>query len=145
MVQDVAGSSPVTHPTDARVAVPRAAGRYVRRVHRIFTTPFAAVYPLYVTKVERKGRSKAELDAVICWLTGFTAAQLQEQVDSGATFAEFFDAAPMSPDAALVTGVVCGVRVEEVEDPLMQQIRRLDKVVDELAKGKALSKVMRQA
>ena len=114
-------------------------------MHRIFTTPFASVYPLYVAKVERKGRTKDELDAVICWLTGFTPTELQAQIDTEATFASFFADAPMHPDAVLVTGVVCGVRVEDVEDPLMQQIRRLDKVVDELAKGKALEKVMRQA
>lgn len=113
-------------------------------MHRIFSTPFASVYPLYLAKVERKGRTKAELDEVVCWLTGFDAVKLQAQIDSEATFADFFAAAPMNPDAALVTGVVCGVRVEDVEDPLMQQIRRLDKVVDELAKGRPLNTVMRR-
>lgn len=113
-------------------------------MHRIFTTSFASVYPLYLAKVERKGRTKAELDEVVCWLTGFDAVKLQAQIDSEATFADFFAAAPMNPDAALVTGVVCGVRVEDVEDPLMQQIRRLDKVVDELAKGRPLNTVMRR-
>jgi hypothetical protein len=113
-------------------------------VHRIFTTSVASVYPHYVTKVERKGRTKAELDEVICWLTGFDADELQHHLDAGTTFADFFDAARLTPQASLITGVVCGVRVEEVEDPLMQQIRYLDKLVDELAKGKALEKVLRR-
>jgi hypothetical protein len=112
-------------------------------VSRIFGTPFASVYPLYVTKVERKGRTKAELDRVITWLTGFDEAALQRHIDGGTTFEQFFAEAPMNPNAALITGVVCGIRVENIEDPLMQQIRYLDKVVDELAKGKALEKVLR--
>ncbi len=112
-------------------------------MHRIFTTSFASVYPLYVTKVEKKGRAKAELDAVIEWLTGFDAATLQHHLDAGATFEDFFAAAELNPHVSLITGVVCGVRVEEVEDPLMQKIRYLDKLVDELARGKALEKVLR--
>lgn len=112
-------------------------------VHRIFTTPVSSVYPLYLAKLERKGRTKEELDEVICWLTGFDEAQVQAHLDAGTTFADFFEQAPMNPDAPLITGVVCGVRVEEVEDPLMQQIRWLDKLVDELARGKAMEKVLR--
>lgn len=112
-------------------------------MHRIFSTSFASVYPHYVTKVERKGRTKAELDQVIGWLTGFDAAELQAHLDGGTTFAEFFAAARLNPAAGLITGVVCGVRVEEIEDPLMQQIRYLDKLVDELARGKAVDKVLR--
>jgi len=112
-------------------------------VSRIFGTAFAAVYPLYLTKVERKGRTKAELDQVITWLTGFDEATLDRHIADGTTFAEFFAAAPMNPNASLITGVVCGIRVEDVEDPLMKQIRYLDKLVDELAKGKALEKVLR--
>ncbi|CAM3348007.1 DUF2200 domain-containing protein [Nocardioides dubius] len=111
--------------------------------HRIFTTSVASVYPHYVTKVERKGRSKAELDAVITWLTGFDADALARHLDAETTFEEFFAAADLNPNAALIKGVVCGVRVEGVEDPLMQQIRYLDKLVDELAKGKALDVVLR--
>lgn len=112
--------------------------------HRIFSTAFAAIYPMYVQKVERKGRTKAELDAVIFWLTGYDeaglAALLAEKVDLRA----FFAGSPAyNPASALITGVVCGVRVEQVEDPLMKQIRQLDKLVDELAKGKALAKVLR--
>ena len=110
---------------------------------RIFATAFSAVYPLYLAKVERKGRTKGELDQVITWLTGFDEAALQRHLDEGTTFAQFFAAAPMNPNAGLITGVVCGIRVENIEDPLMQQIRWLDKIVDELAKGKALEKVLR--
>ena len=110
---------------------------------RIFTTSFAAVYPHYVTKVERKGRSKAELDQVIEWLTGFDESGLARHLDEGTTFADFFADARLNPDASRITGVVCGVRVEEVEDPLMQKIRYLDKLVDELARGKAMGKVLR--
>jgi len=110
---------------------------------RIFATAFSAVYPLYLAKVERKGRTKGELDQVITWLTGFDEAALQRHLDEGTTFEQFFAAAPMNPNAELITGVVCGIRVENIEDPLMQQIRWLDKIVDELAKGKALEKVLR--
>lgn len=103
----------------------------------------ADVYPLYVNKVERKGRTKAELDEVIEWLTGFDGSALQRHLESGTTFEEFFAAAHLNPNAATITGVVCGVRVEEIDDPLMQKIRYLDKLVDELAKGKAMEKVLR--
>ena len=111
--------------------------------HRIFTTPFAAVYPAYVNKVERKGRTTAELDEVIEWLTGYDDAQLQHHLEAETTFEEFFAQADLNPRAVDIRGVVCGVRVEEVEDPLMRQIRYLDKLVDELAKGKAMEKVLR--
>ncbi|MGV1035278.1 MAG: DUF2200 domain-containing protein [Microbacteriaceae bacterium] len=110
---------------------------------RVFNYTFAGIYPLYVAKVERKGRTVAELDEVLCWLTGFSADELQQQIDSGATLREFFAAAPMNPNTDLITGVVCGVRVEDIEDPLMQQIRWMDKLVDELAKGRALEKIQR--
>lgn len=110
---------------------------------RIFTTSFASVYPHYVTKVERKGRTKAELDQVIEWLTGFDEPALNRHLEDGTTFEGFFADARLNPNASLVTGVVCGVRVEQVEDPLMQKIRYLDKLVDELAKGKPLAKVLR--
>ncbi|WP_149202436.1 DUF2200 domain-containing protein [Actinotalea subterranea] len=110
---------------------------------RIFATAFSSVYPLYVTKVERKGRTKAELDQVIEWLTGFDETALAAHLAAGTTFEDFFADARLNPDAALITGVVCGVRVEEVADPLMQKIRYLDKLVDELARGKAMEKVLR--
>ena len=112
--------------------------------HRIYTTSVASVYPLYVAKVEKKGRKKAELDAVICWLTGYSpkefAAQLKKQTD----FETFFAQAPrMNPARSLIKGVVCGVRVEDIEEPTMREIRYLDKLVDELAKGKAMEKILR--
>ena len=110
---------------------------------RIFRTSVASVYPLYVTKVERKGRTREELDQVIEWLTGFDDGALREHLDTGTTFEEFFAAARLNPRASAITGTVCGVRVEEIEDPLMQQIRYLDKLVDELAKGRPMEKVLR--
>jgi len=110
---------------------------------RIFTVSFASVYPHYVAKVERKGRTKAELDQVIEWLTGFDESALTSHLTAGTSFEQFFADAHLNPQAALITGVVCGVRVEEVEDPLMQKIRYLDKLVDELAKGKSMDKVLR--
>jgi len=112
-------------------------------VHRIFTTSVASVYPHYLTKVERKGRTKAELDEVICWLTGYDDTELARHLADESSFADFFAAARLNPNAGLITGVVCGIRVEQVEDPLMQQIRYLDKLVDELAKGKAMEKILR--
>ena len=112
-------------------------------MHRIFTTAFSAVYPHYVTKVERKGRTQAELDEAIEWLTGFDDAQLKAHLDNGTTFADFFADADLNPNVSLIKGVVCGVRIEEIEDPLMKQIRYLDKLVDELAKGRPMEKVLR--
>jgi len=112
-------------------------------MHKIFTTAFADVYPLYVAKLERKGRTQAELDQVIEWLTGFDAPALAAHLEAGTTFADFFADASLNPHVGLITGVVCGVRVEEVEDPLMQKIRYLDKLVDELARGKAMERVLR--
>ena len=110
---------------------------------RIFTTSFASVYPHYVTKVEKKGRTKTELDQVIRWLTGFDDSALTHHLSAGTTFEDFFSDARLNSHASLITGVVCGVRVEDVEDPLMQKIRYLDKLVDELAKGKAMDKILR--
>lgn len=113
--------------------------------HRIFSTAFAAVYPMYVQKAQRKGRTQEEVDQVIRWLTGYDKAGLQRQIDERTNFETFFAQAPaMHPNSDLIKGVVCGVRVEEVEDPLMKKIRQLDKLVDELAKGKAMEKVLRQ-
>jgi hypothetical protein len=112
--------------------------------HRIFTMPFAKVYPLYVQKAERKNRTQAEVDQVICWLTGYDAAGLQRQIEQQNDFRTFFAQAPaLHPNSAMITGVVCGVRVEEVEDPLMQKIRYMDKLVDELAKGRKMEKILR--
>lgn len=113
--------------------------------HRIFAMPFASVYPAYVNKAEKKGRTREEVDRVICWLTGYDDAGLRRQIEQKTDIETFFAQAPaMHPNRALITGVVCGVRVEEVEDPLMRQIRQLDKLVDELAKGKAMEKILRQ-
>ena len=112
-------------------------------MHRIFTTSVASVYPLYVTKAERKGRTKAELDEVIRWLTGFDQVALERHLAEETTFQDFFAAAHLNPRVDQITGSVCGVKVQEVEDPLMQQIRFLDKLVDELAKGRPMEKVLR--
>lgn len=111
--------------------------------HRIFTTAFADVYPHYVAKVERKERTVAELHEVIRWLTGFTEAELAEQIESKATFEEFFGASAIPVEAELITGSICGVKIVEIEDPLMKQIRQLDKLVDELAKGRPMAKILR--
>jgi hypothetical protein len=110
---------------------------------RIFTTSLASVYPLYVTKVEKKGRTKAELDQVIEWLTGFDESALAGHLAAGTTFEDFFADARLNPAASSITGVVCGVRVELVDDPLMRRIRYLDKLVDELAKGRSMDKILR--
>lgn len=110
---------------------------------RLFGMPFATVYPLYLAKVEKKGRSREELDQVICWLTGFEPIELSSHIEKQSTFEYFFATARIHPNVSLITGSVCGVRVEAVEDPLMKKIRYLDKLVDELAKGRPLSKVLR--
>lgn len=113
--------------------------------HKIFSMKFARVYPLYVQKAERKNRTKAEVDQVIHWLTGYTQAGLQKQIRQETDFEGFFAEAPaLNPDRSLIKGVVCGVRVEEVEDPLMRNIRYLDKLVDGLAKGKAMDRILRK-
>lgn len=112
-------------------------------MHRLYMVPFADVYPLYQAKLARKGRDVAELDAVINWLTGFDSSQIQAVVANKTTFQDFFDQANLNPLATKISGVICGVRIEEIEDPLMQKIRYLDKLVDELAKGRPLEKVLR--
>jgi len=113
------------------------------RVNRIFTTSVASVYPHYVAKVEKKGRTNDELDRVIRWLTGFDESALSHHLAAGTTFEDFFADARLNPNASLITGVVCGVRVEDVDHPLMRKIRYLDKLVDELAKGKSMEKILR--
>lgn len=113
--------------------------------HQIFTMPFANVYPYYVQKAERKNRTKEEVDEIILWLTGYDQAGLQQQIESGNDFETFFAQAPsIHPNTSLIKGVVCGIRVEEVEDPLMQKIRYLDKLIDELAKGKKMERILRK-
>ena len=112
--------------------------------HRIFPMAFASVYPLYVNKAEKKGRTRQEVDAVICWLTGYTPAALAAQIERKADFETFFAEAPaLHPNVGRITGVICGVRIEEIEDPLMRNIRYLDKLVDELAKGRPMEKILR--
>lgn len=112
--------------------------------HRIFTTSFASVYPHYITKAEKKGRTKEELDTIIYWLTGYNQQQLQHIIDNRTDFETFFAEAPqLNPNVSKITGVICGWRVEDMEDKLMQKIRYLDKLVDELAKGKAMEKILR--
>ena len=114
--------------------------------HRIYSTPFASVYPHYVKKAEAKGRTKEELDEIIRWLTGYTKAGLAKQIEKRTSFRDFYEKAPKwNPNASLITGVVCGIRVENIEDPLMQKLRYLDKLVDELAKGKKMEKILRKA
>jgi hypothetical protein len=110
---------------------------------RIAKMTFASVYPLYLAKIEKKGRTKEELGQVIEWLTGFDNQKLQEVINENATFETFFQHASLNPDAHLITGVICGIRVEEIEDPLTQQVRYLDKLVDELAKGRKMEKILR--
>ena len=114
-------------------------------LERVYRMAFSSVYPLYVQKAERKNRTKEEVDEVICWLTGYSRAGLKQQIEKKSDFETFFAQAPaLHPNRSLIKGVVCGVRVEEVEDPLMQKVRYLDKLVDELAKGKAMEKILRQ-
>lgn len=114
-------------------------------LQRVYKMTFASVYPHYVTKVEKKGRTKAELEQVICWLTGYTAAGLAAQIEKKKDFETFFREAPaLHPNAPKITGVICGVRIEEIEDPLMRKIRWMDKLVDELAKGRAMEKILRK-
>jgi hypothetical protein len=113
--------------------------------HRIFAMQFAKVYPLYIQKAERKQRTKEEVDQIICWLTGYDQAGLERQIEQECDIKTFFAQAPrIHPNSALIKGVVCGMRVEEIDDPLMQKIRYLDKLIDELAKGKAMEKILRQ-
>lgn len=113
--------------------------------HKVFKMSFASVYPHYITKVEKKGRSKEELDKVICWLTGYDRQGLQQQIDKKTDFETFFAQAPqLHPNTSKITGVICGYRVEDIKDPLMQKIRYMDKLVDELARGKAMEKILRK-
>lgn len=113
--------------------------------HHVYTMRFANVYPLYVAKAEKKGRTKIEVDEIIRWLTGYTQKDLEDQIEKEIDFETFFMEAPqMNPCRALIKGVVCGVRVEDIEEPIMKEIRYLDKLIDELAKGKAMEKILRQ-
>ena len=113
--------------------------------HKVFKMSFASIYPHYVTKVKKKNRTKDELDEVICWLTGYHKASLEKVIEDKVDLETFFQQAPaMNPNAQLITGVICGVRVEEIDDPLMQKVRYMDKLVDELAKGRAMETILRK-
>ncbi len=114
--------------------------------HRIYTITFARVYPLYITKVERKARTKAEVEEVICWLTGYNQKELHAQIAKQTTLEEFFAEAPrLNPARSLITGMICGVRLEEIKEPTMREIRYMDKLIDELAKGRPMEKILRKA
>jgi hypothetical protein len=114
--------------------------------HRIYATSFASVYPHYITKAEKKGRTRSEVDEIICWLTGYTQQQLNGQIDKRTDFESFFAEAPqLNPSRSLIKGVICGVRVEDIQEPTMQEIRYLDKLIDELAKGKSMDKILRSS
>jgi hypothetical protein len=137
-----AKAAPAAKRGDAR---PRPAGGMEKNYERVFAMKFAKVYPLYVQKAERKNRTKAEVDEIICWLTGFDQAGLQRQIEQESDFRTFFAEAPrLHPNSSLITGVVCGIRVEEIKDPLMRKLRYLDKLIDELAGGKKMEKILRQ-
>lgn len=112
--------------------------------HRIFDLSFASIYPLYIEKVEKKGHTQQELDLVLTWLTGYDSAAIQQTIADEITLEEFFERAPeMNPNTSLITGVICGMRVEDIEDPLMQKIRYMDKLVDEVARGKKMTSILR--
>lgn len=122
----------------------QASARAAANMQRIYRMPVASVYPAYLAKAEKKGRTKAEVDAIFCWLTGHSQASLEGEFAKQTSFEEFFARAPrMNPARSLITGVVCGVRVEEIAEPTMREIRYLDKLIDELAKGKAMTKILR--
>jgi hypothetical protein len=130
----------------APVSQLKPTGGMMRPKHQVFALKIADIYPLYIQKAERKNRTKEEVDQTICWLTGYTQAGLQQQIEQGNDLETFFAQAPaINPSRSQIKGVVCGVRVEEIEDPLMQNIRYLDKLIDELAKGKAMEKILRSS
>jgi hypothetical protein len=113
--------------------------------HRVYSYSLASIYPLYIAKVERKGRTKAEVDAVICWLTGHSQQSLEDQLEKKTTLEDFFAEAPrMNPARSLITGTICGIRLETIEEPTMREIRYMDKLVDELAKGRPMEKILRR-
>jgi hypothetical protein len=114
--------------------------------HRIYTTSFASVYPHYVAKAEKKGRTKSEVNEIICWLTGYSQTELEQHLENKTDFETFFGSAPeLHPARSLIRGVICGIRIEEIEEPLMREIRYLDKLIDELAKGKSMAKILRSS
>lgn len=141
----VTKKAPATKTAARNVTAKKEPGASAARKPRIFAMSFASVYPLYVQKAEKKGRTKAEVDEIIAWLTGYSGKDLQRVIDDRIDLETFFARAPrMNPNANLITGVVCGVRVENIDDPLMQKIRYLDKLIDELARGKKMASILRQ-
>jgi hypothetical protein len=114
------------------------------RKERLYKTSFGSVYPYYIAKAEKKGRTKAEADQIICWLTGYSQEELESHIEKQTDFEDFYGQARLNPSRSQITGVICGVRVEDIEDPLMQEIRYLDKLIDELAKGKPMEKILRK-
>lgn len=136
-------TDPEKTAVEKTTAAEKTAARQAANRKRVAAMPLASVYPHYVTKVEKKGRTTAELDEVIRWLTGFDQAELQHHLDAETSFEEVFEQASLHPNASLITGTVCGVRVQDIEDPFMRKLRYLDKLVDELAKGKAIKKILR--
>jgi hypothetical protein len=114
------------------------------RKERLYKTSFGSVYPYYIAKAEKKGRTKAEADQIICWLTGYSQKELESHIEKQTVFEDFYGKARLNPSRSQITGVICGVRVEDIEDPLMQEIRYLDKLIDELAKGKPMEKILRK-
>jgi hypothetical protein len=140
-----AKAKPAPARAKTKDAGPSPAEKMAKNFQRVFAMKFAKVYPLYVQKVERKNRTKKELDQVICWLTGYDQAGLKHQIKQETSFEDFFNQAPaFHPNSSLIKGVVCGIRVEEIADPLMQKIRYLDKLIDELAQGRKMEKILRQ-
>lgn len=139
--------APKAKPAQAKSkpAGPSPSEKMAKNYQRVFAMKFSKVYPMYILKAESKGRSKKEVDQCICWLTGYSQAELQQQIKREVDFETFYNEAPAyNPNSALITGVVCGIRVEDIQDPLMKRLRHLDKLIDELAKGKALEKILRQ-
>jgi hypothetical protein len=117
----------------------------MKNLERVYKMSFATVYPLYIAKAEKKGRSKEEVDEIVAWLTGYSSSQLKDVIEKKTNFEDFFNQAPsMNPNVSKITGLICGYRVEEIEDPIMQKVRYLDKLIDELAKGKAMEKILRK-
>jgi len=139
MLTAIVFMTPANQPINAQDMNPK------KTKHRIYTTNFASVYPHYVAKAEKKGRTKAEVDEIICWLTGYSQKELETQLEEKTDFETFFAEAPgLNPSRAFIKGVICGVRVEEIKEPTMREIRYLDKLIDELARGKAMDKILRQ-
>jgi hypothetical protein len=129
----------------SKPAGPSPSEKMAKNYQRVFAMKFSKVYPMYILKAESKGRTKKEVDQCICWLTGYSPAELQQQIKREVDFTTFYNEAPAyNPNSSLITGVVCGIRVEDIQDPLMKRLRHLDKLIDELAKGKAMEKILRQ-